>query len=417
MLDDHSLSDKGKQFSNRQSLSRGAAKFTLMCTSRDDESLSIADNLNGLLPNLVITKKHMSNGHCDPLYGFDRGNLPDLVLFIQNGGGWEEELKEYAHRPVEERPPMIVIGKKDHHEAMRAAMKAGARDFLVEPVQLDDLISSIGQVINELENAGREDDGNLIVIMNAKGGSGASLLASNIAHMLTVTMDKHTVLMDLDTQFGSPGQYLDLAPKQGLVEAMNMIDEMDEFALEGYLLSHESGLRVMSVESQELLLNEDLSGEHLGRLLDLLGKNYDQIIVDIPRHIDALTITVLERADKVVLVTQQSVTHVTDATRLMKILCQDLQIDKARIVPIVNRYQKNADVSLSDVEKAFQGITPFLVTNDFERVNGSVNNGVPLYTFARSAKITKDVLELSSQLSGAPIPEKKGIIERLKARL
>jgi len=388
-----------------------------MCTSRDNEALAIVDQLSNLLPDLIITKKHMSNGHCDPLYGFDKDNLPDIVLFIQNGGGWEEELHEYAMRPVEDRPPMIVIGNKDHHEAMRAAMKAGARDFLTEPVQFDDLIGSIGQVIEELQESDRAGDANLIVIMNAKGGSGASLLASNIAHMFTVAMEKRAVLIDLDTQFGSPGQYLDLIPKQGLVEALHMIDEMDAFALDGYLLTHESGLRVMSVESQKFILHEDLSGEHLEKLLDLLGKNYDQVIVDIPRHIDALTTTVLERADKVVLVTQQSVTHVTDATRLMKILCQDLQLDKTRIVPVVNRYQKNSEVTLSDVEKAFQGISPVLVTNDFERINDSINNGIPLYTFARNAQVTKEILELSSQLSGEPVPEKKGIIERLKARL
>jgi|GEM_PF-170394 len=415
MLTDHSKTDK--QSIIQKNRSRISTEISLLCTSRDDKSLAIADKLSALLPDLIITKKHMSNGHCDPLHGFDKDNLPDLVLFIQNGGGWEEELHEYAMRPVEERPPMIVIGNKDHHEAMRAAMKAGARDFLTEPVHFDELIDSIGEVINELQEAGHEGDANLIVIMNAKGGSGASLLASNIAHMFTVALEQRAVLIDLDTQFGSPGQYLDLIPKQGLVEAMHMIDEMDAFALDGYLLTHESGLRVMSVESQEFILHEDLSGEHLDKLLDLLGKNYDQIIVDIPRHIDALTTTVLERADKVVLVTQQSVTHVTDATRLMKILCQDLQIDKTRIVPVVNRYQKSSEVTLSDVEKAFQGVSPALVGNDFERVNNSINNGIPLYKFAHSAQITKEILALSSQLSGESIPEKKGIIERLKARL
>jgi len=173
----------------------------------------------------------------------------------------------------------------------------------------------------------------------------------------------------------------------------------------------------MSAESQELLVNEESLGIRLEMLLDLLGKNFDQIIVDIPRHINSLTTAVLERADKVVLVIQQSLTHISDATRLMNIICQDLQIDKTRIVPVVNRYQKNTEVSLSDIEKAFRGVSPIVVTNDFERVNGSLNNGIPLYTFARSAQITKGLLDLSAELAGMPVPEKKGIIERLKARL
>jgi len=359
----------------------------------------------------------MGNGHCDPLYGLDKNDFPDLVLFLQSGESWDEELHEYASRPIDQRPPLIVLGREDHEGAMRAAMKAGARDFLTEPVQFDEIIESIRQVVEEIQEIGQEGNGNLIVIMNTKGGSGASLLASNISHMLTTVMEQRVVLIDLDTQFGSPGQYLDLTPKQGLLEALQMIEELDEFALDSYLLTHESGLRVLSIEGQDLLLHENLTGDHLAMLLELLGKNYDQIIVDIPRHIDPLTTTALEHADKVVLVTQQSVTHIADTTRLMKIICQDLQIDKKRIVPIVNRYQKGSVVSLSDVEKAFQGISPFVVTNDFEKVNDSINNGIPLYGLAKNAQITKEILGLSSELADMSAPEKKSIIERLKARL
>jgi len=417
MLSDRFYCQRDQQSSSRGSISKTLVQVTLLCTSRDRESLAIADKISAVLPEFLIIKKHISNGHCDPLHGFDKDSLPDLVLFMQSGDSWEEEISEYANRQVELRPPMIMIGSKDNPAAMRAAMKAGARDFLTEPVQLDELIESIGQIVKEIHSTGRQGAGNLIAIMNTKGGSGASLLASNIAHMLTAAMGQSVVLIDLDMQFGSPGQYLDLTPKRGLIEALAHIEELDEFALDGYLLTHESGLRVMSAESQELLLNEESLGIRLEMLLDLLGKNFDQIIVDIPRHINSLTTAVLERADKVVLVIQQSLTHISDATRLVNIICQDLQIDKTRIVPVVNRYQKNTEVSLSDIEKAFRGVSPIVVTNDFERVNGSLNNGIPLYTFARSAQITKGLLDLSAELAGMSVPEKKGIIERLKARL
>jgi len=404
--------------SDKHRVTSGASsKITLMCISRDDDALAIATDISNALPDLYICTKLMGNGHCDPLYGLDEDDLPDLVLFLQSGEGWDEELHEYAHRPIDRRPPMIVVGSKDHQGAMRVAMKAGARDFLTDPVQLDDLIESIQQVVEEIQEIGREGGANLIVFMNTKGGSGASLLANNVSHMLAEAAEQRVVLIDLDTQFGSPGQYLDLAPKQGLLEALDMIEELDEFALDGYLLTHESGLRVLSVEGHDSLIHEDLNGKHLEMLLELLAKNYDQIIVDVPRHIDPLTTTALEHADKVVLVTQQSVTHISDTTHLMKIICQDLQIDKAHIVPIVNRYQKNTAVTLADIEKAFQGIVPKVITNDFERVNDSINNGVPLYKFAKSAQITKEILKLSTELSGASVPEKKGLFGRLKARL
>jgi len=417
MLKDHlHLTRSKKDFEGDNGLKKTPI-ISLMCTSRNTEALNIGDKIAEAFPEFLISKKLISNGHCDPLYGLDKDNLPDLVVFIQNDLSCEEEFEEYANRPVDQRPPMIVIGHNERHEAMRWAMKAGARDFLTEPVEFDELTDSIAHIVDEILKSGRESGANIVAVMNTKGGSGASLLASNISHILSVAMEQRVVLIDLDLQFGSPGQYLDLSPKRGLIEALQMIDELDEFSLEGYLLSHESGLRVISAENHELLYQDDTLGARIEMLLDLLAKTYDQIIVDIPRHIDALTTTVLERADKVLLVTQQSVTHLSDASRLMRILCQDLQIDKSHIIPIINRYQKNSEITFSDIEKAFRGLSPVVVANDFERVNDSLNNGIPLYTFARTALITKELTDLSAELGGMAVPGKKSLIERLRARL
>ncbi len=96
---------------------------------------------------------------------------------------------------------------------MRMAMKAGARDFLTEPVDQKELINMLLQLESEKRQTAISEKGTLTAFINAKGGSGASVLACNVAHMMQERSQQEVILMDLDMQFGALAQYLDLKPR------------------------------------------------------------------------------------------------------------------------------------------------------------------------------------------------------------
>ena len=203
--------------------------FRLLISSRDPEALHRLQASSQRLPGLQVTTRLVSNGHTDPLYGLEQ--MPDFLL-LRVSHLWREELAALLLRPAHERPPLLVCGPLDEREGMRLAMQAGARDFLPEPVVAEELLAALGRMLMDVRGSSGSG-GKLIAVMNAKGGSGATLLACNLAQQLS-SQGGSTLLLDLDLQFGSVAHYLDVHPSHSHLDVLQQIDELDSVALRGF---------------------------------------------------------------------------------------------------------------------------------------------------------------------------------------
>ena len=251
--------------------------------------------------------------------------------------------------------------------------------------------------------------------MNAKGGSGATLLACNLAHQLSVEGGS-TLLLDLDLQFGSVAHYLDVVPAHSHVDVLQQIEEMDSVALRGFCSHFSPTLHVLGGRSGELCLPQDVRLEQLEALLHLARSSYDWVVVDLPRQIDHLTGTTLEQADRVYVLVQQSLSHLKDATRLVRIMREELGVQGDRLRVVVNRYDKASPVSLQDIAEALHCGDLQKLPNDYAVVSASQNTGVPLQLHAPRAPVTLGMRELSQALHGSKTAE-QGLLKRTFGRL
>lgn len=102
----------------------------------------VADAVMGRLQEearYFVTKKIISNGHTDPLH--DTQSKPDVLLlhYIPGYG----ELEFLAESAASKRLPLIVLGPADDPEAMRLAMRAGASDYISQPLKQSELLSAL----------------------------------------------------------------------------------------------------------------------------------------------------------------------------------------------------------------------------------------------------------------------------------
>ena len=393
------------------SSSLGKQGLQLLISSRDAPALNHLKTVSQRLPGLQVSTRLVSNGHRDPLYGLEQ--MPDLLL-LRVSHLWREELDALLLRPAHERPPLLVCGPLEEREGIRLAMQAGARDFLPEPVAADELLAALGRMIHETR-AGQATGGQLIAVMNAKGGSGATLLACNLAHQLSVEGGS-TLLLDLDLQFGSVAHYLDVVPAHSHVDVLQQIEEMDSVALRGFCSHFSPTLHVLGGRSGELCLPQDVRLEQLEALLHLARSSYDWVVVDLPRQIDHLTGTTLEQADRVYVLVQQSLSHLKDATRLVRIMREELGVQGDRLRVVVNRYDKASPVSLQDIAEALHCGDLQKLPNDYAVVSASQNTGVPLQLHAPRAPVTLGMRELSQALHGSKTAE-QGLLKRTFGRL
>lgn len=345
----------------------------------------------------------------DPLQGLTA--LPDLLVLVL-GPDWEAELKALAERPAAGRVPVILVGRDADAQVMRRAMQAGARDLFPWPVPQREFTEALRQVMKERLAGPGGAGSRLTAVINAKGGSGATVVACNVAHILAVVQRERVALLDLDVQFGTLPLYFDAKASRSLMDALEAVEDLDPEAVAGYMTRHPSGVHLLGTMSDRVLLPEDVSADRLGHLLNLLRQAYGQVVVDLPRQIDARTTLVMEQADRIALVMQQSLTHVRDAKRLLAVLRDELEIPAERIVVVINRFDPRSRISLADIEQALGRKSLEYINNDFKRVAESVNLGVALHELAKNAPVTQSLAGLARTLSGAPPARRKGLLSR-----
>ena len=117
------------------------------------------------------------------------------------------------------------------------------------------------------------------------------------------------------------------------------------------------------------------------------------------------TATVLSRAEKVVLVAQQTVAHLHDTKRLVFLLRDQLGLPTDRLLLVVNRFDKKSEVRLQDFADVLPGVAIETVPGDYRRVAESINLGVPLCVGAARSPLGKRLLELTDVVTNPAAAE------------
>ncbi len=366
---------------------------SVLIVGRSKEGIDTLENWLAGQPGLQVSARRVENGHTDPLHGV--ASTPDvLVLYLSEL--WEDELRALSMRHGL-CPPIVAIGDAASTQMMRMAMQAGARDFFGRQNSPEELIASIRTIVQS-DNKSR---GATIAVVNGKGGAGGSFIACSVAHIIAVHERQSVCLVDMDLQFGSLPIYFNLEPHGGLLHVLETVDHLDALALEAYMIKHVSGLHLLSTDPQQIATPWTIPSRNVEKLLDVAAHRYAHIVVDLPRQIDPITTTVFQRAEKILLVTQQSVTHLHDTKRLLKILRGEFAVPNDRVHLVVNRFQEKNPIKIDDIRNALNPGSITTVPNDFKRVAEIINVGSQLFDNGRNAPITKAFLELIETLVGS----------------
>lgn len=354
----------------------------------------------------------MVNGNMDPLRGIDY--RPD-VLLLHASDHVIEELRALADRRSQDRPPVVVVGDDLPLEAARHAMRAGARDIIGES-DSKGLAECLHRLSSELAPV-NEQNGRTIVVVNGKGGSGATFIATSLACLSAADADGETVVVDLDFQYGSLPHYLDVKPKRGLLEALANANDLDEMAVSAYAVKHPSGLHVMAPLPDVQVPVDFEIASRVSTLFGVLRRRYRTVIVDLPRHLDLVASQILPGADQILIVLQQSLLAVHDGVRLKSALVHELSVPAERIVTVVNRHSKASPIELDDLGHAMGDDDPVAIPNQFRVVSQSLDVGESVVERAPNAAVTRALQSLHARVMGQSVPQASGFIAKTVLRL
>lgn len=359
---------------------------------------------------LACSTRLLVNGSTNPLPGGQPA--PDaLVLHVDSGG--LADLAAMAESSAEGRPPVIVVGPPGNTDAVRLALRSGARDFLADPVDPAELVAALERLLSEAPRAGGQNArAEVTVVLGAAGGVGTSFVACNLAHAFATEANAPTLLMDLDINNAPLASFLDLVPERGLVPAIAEAEFLDEHALQGYVTRHRSGLHLMGAPSRSVAFAKDLDPSRFAALLHVVRAQYRHVVVDAAHVLDDINLTALGVAKTVVLVLQQSVVQLKQAARLVRVLATDAGIPDDRILVVVNRHVKRSTVGLDDVRRTLGRSRLVALPNQYQSVLSSIDGGVPALELDRSSAAARGIVDLQKEILGAPRTERASLLRR-----
>jgi len=217
--------------------------------------------------------------------------------------------------------------------------------------------------------------------------------------------------LDLDLNFAPTAHHLNLHAERGLLAALDEVSTLDVHALTGFGAEHPSGLRLYCSTAQQAVLSKDVLPERLTTFIELISAHNQHVVVDTPHAIDGLTATAFGMATDIYVVLQQSTLHVRNATRLIRILRDELGVQPQRIKVLVNRYAKNVTLQLDDISRALNIEVTATVPSHYQRALESSDSGTPLYEVDRGGAITRSLLQIVAQMTGTK-SERLGLLQR-----
>ncbi|MDI7248240.1 MAG: response regulator [Bacillota bacterium] len=326
---------------------------------------------------------------------------PDVVLMDINMpvmGGIEATEAISVEVPT---TTVIIISVQGESEYLREAMAAGARDYLIKPFSADDLVNTIRRA-HEMDAKRRlrfapvpiaqRRTGRIVTVFSTKGGVGKTTIATNLATELASHARKSVVLMDLDLQFGDVAIMLDSIPIRTIADIAKE-DEIDSELVEACLLTHKSGVRVLASPLRPEQA-EIVTAKHVEAILTLLAETHDFIVVDMPQGLNDITLTALDAADKILLVTTLELPAIKNARLCLEIM-EALGYDQDKVKLVLNRSSRDIGLSIEEMEKILRRSVDVHIPSDGRVVVPSVNKGVPFVASAPSARISQTIRDLA----------------------
>lgn len=107
-------------------------------------------------------------------------------------------------------------------------LDAGVSDYLVKPLEPMDFVAAVHRCFRD---STEEKLGRIVAFVGAKGGTGSSTLAHNVAYAMSKRVDADVLLADLDLQSGTLGLNFDIEAKHGMVDVLQSPDRLDDVLL------------------------------------------------------------------------------------------------------------------------------------------------------------------------------------------
>ncbi len=312
---------------------------------------------------------------------------------------------------------VIMMSVQSEADYLRRAMLAGARDFLTKPFTGDELVTTVRRVhkmgrarmpvMPATQAAGvmpgapvapgapKRRQGHVIVVFSPKGGAGTSMLAVNLA-LAIQRPEQKVVVMDASLQFGNVGVLLNLQAPRNIADLTKAVNELDTELVESALTAHPSGLKVLLAPPRPEMA-ELVTMDLVKNVLRELRYMFDFVIVDTWTSLQEPTLTLMDEADRIVLLATPDIPTLKNTRDFFGVL-DALSYPPAKTVFVLNKMDRKTGITAKDIAENLRHPVAVELPFDDAVVMSSINRGIPFVADQRAKPIARAVLQLAESL-------------------
>src|SRR5437588_2877636 len=295
------------------------------------------------------------------------------------------------------RAPIILLASGGSSALLEEALEADVADVLLLPQLTDNVVFSVRKASHSGRRAQGKatPHGRLVTVFSPKGGTGKTVLATNLAASLAKHWGKRALLLDLDLQFGDAAIMLGMEPEKTIYDLVVAPGELDSEKLAGYTTRHACGLDILPAplrpEDAELVTEAKL-----GRLLEVARDSYDVIVVDTSPFFHGPMLATLDRTDELLLLCGLAVPTLKNVRLSLQTL-DLLPFPTSRIKVVLNRANSKVGMQRKEVESALELGVRYEIPSD-RAVPLAVNRGNPAVLADGKSEFSRSVRELAKSL-------------------
>jgi pilus assembly protein CpaE len=363
-------------------------------------------------------------------------NMPDI-------DGIEATKAIMARRP---NTGVIMMSVLNEPDVLRRSMLAGAREYLVKPFSLDELLTSVHMVhemVKLLPTAAQQQTApamstpataerpagkaHVVSFVGSKGGVGRSLLACNFAVTLRELTGKAVALVDANTSFGDVAVMMNITDGKTIADAVQFQNQIDVDLLQTILQEHSSGVRLLLAPTSPQDA-EMVTAEILRDSVAVVAQLVDYVVIDTRPGFDDLNLSMYDLSDLLMLVVTMDMAAIKDAKQFLEI-ADLLGYSSSRVRVVLNRSNTQSGIPAAEIGESLRRDLVAEIPEELGPVLRSINEGVPLVTGAGDSKAALEIRRLAATclreispegaagLNGDALERRSSLVGRLRVAL
>jgi pilus assembly protein CpaE len=294
----------------------------------------------------------------------------DVALHVLESSAVHGELPHAR----ELRVPLILAAYGEPNGIVETGLAVGAADVLVLPQPAETLVFALRKAAAAAASA-NGDRGKVVTVFSPKGGSGKTVLATNLA-AATARSGVETLLIDLDLQFGDSALTLAVSPRATIADLAASAGDIDVEKLKAFV-STDSRTGLSLLPSPKRPEEADLVGApQLAAILEAARSGFGAVVIDTGPLFDAPMLAALDHSEQLLLVCNPEVTSLKNV-RIGLETIDRLGFPRERVSLVANRIGAAGAVARDDIEDALDTKIAFELPDDPE-VPAAINRALPV---------------------------------------